>query len=106
MMTIAQFMAQKRKLDLVELALVKYTAAKPKDTQGWINLAGLQLALNKRADMWTSLKKAVELGGEPVRNHLRSDKRFDSIRNTPEFKKLIPPKITPSNLGLAPLPGM
>ncbi|MDF7825673.1 DUF2723 domain-containing protein [Pontiellaceae bacterium B12227] len=106
LMSVAQFMAQKRKLDLVELALKKYTAAKPKDTQGWINLAGLQLALNKRGEMWISLKKSIEIGGEPVRNHLRKDKRFDTIRNTKEFQQLVPTKKPVSNLGLAPLPGL
>ncbi|MDF7798956.1 DUF2723 domain-containing protein [Pontiellaceae bacterium B1224] len=106
MMSLAQYMAQKRKLDIVELALKKYTSTKPNDTQGWINLAGLQLVTNKRGEMWVSLRKAVEIGGEPVRNHLRSDKRFDTIRNTKEFQKIVPKKTTPSSLGLSPLPGM
>ncbi|MDZ8119815.1 protein O-mannosyl-transferase family [Pontiella agarivorans] len=106
MMSIAQFMAQKRQLPLVELALKKYTAARPKDAQGWINLAGLQLALNKRGETWPSLRKAVEAGGEPARNALRKDKRFDAVRNTTEFKKIVPPLQTASPLGLAPIPGL
>ena len=65
LMSVAQFMAQKRKLDIVELALKKYTAAKPKDTQGWINLAGLQLALNKRG-------RNVELPTKIRRNRRRT----------------------------------
>ncbi|MEI6892285.1 MAG: DUF2723 domain-containing protein [Pontiella sp.] len=106
LMSIAQYMAKKRQLDLVELALLKYTAAKPKDPQGWINLAGLQLALNKRNEMGTSLQQAIEIGGEPVREHLRTDKRFDAIRNTPEFKKLVPEKTPLIHLGLGPLPDL
>ena len=107
MMSIAQFMAQKRKLDIVKLALKKYTTAKPKDAQGWINLASLQLALNKRSEVWASLKESIEVGGEPVRNHLRKDKRFDPVRNTKEFKKLVPAIKPVLNMGgLAPLPGL
>lgn len=104
MMSIAQFMAQKRKLDIVELALKKYTAAKPNDVQGWINLAGLQLVLNKRGEMWPSLRKAVELGGESTREVLRKDKRFDTVRNTAEFKKIVPPKVKP--MGIGQIPGL
>ncbi|MDF7808346.1 DUF2723 domain-containing protein [Pontiellaceae bacterium B12219] len=106
MMSIAQYLAKKRKFSLVELALQKYTAARPQDPQGWINLAGLQLVLKKQTEMWNSLNKAVEAGGEPIRKHLRTDKRFDSIRNTPQFQKLVPAIQSPSMMGLAPLPGM
>ena len=105
MMAIAQLMAEKRKFSTVELALKKFTAAKPKDPNGWINLAGLQLALNKRGEMYVSIQKAIEAGGEPVRNRLRKDKRFDAVRNTKEFQKLVPPKPM-GGMGLAPLPGL
>uniref|UniRef100_UPI0035620452 protein O-mannosyl-transferase family n=1 Tax=Pontiella sp. TaxID=2837462 RepID=UPI0035620452 len=104
MMAIAQFMAQKRKLDIVELALKKFTAAEPQNIQGWINLAGLELALNKRGEMWGSLRKAVEVGGESARAVLRKDKRFDAVRNTAEFKKIVPPTVTP--MGMGNIPGL
>ena len=76
----------------------------PKNPQGWANLAGLQLVLNKRGEMWVSLNKCIEVGGEPARDMLRKDKRFTPVRNTKEFQKLVPPRTQPST-GLAPLPG-
>ncbi|WP_168441945.1 glycosyltransferase family 117 protein [Pontiella desulfatans] len=105
MMALAQFMAEKRQFQTVELALKKYTAAVPQDPNGWINLAGLQLALNKRGEMYVSLKKAIEVGGEPVRSRIRKDQRFDSVRNTKEFQQLVPPQAK-TTMGLAPLPGL
>ncbi len=103
-MQIAQIMAQTQRYPIVEQALKKYTADQSNDPNGWINLAGLQLILNKRSEMLTSLKKAIEVGGEPVRNRLRTDQRFAAVRNTPEFKKLVPPK--QNSMGLAPIPGL
>ncbi len=106
LMAMAQFMAENHKYPIVELILKKYTAAKPNDVQGWINLAGLQLVLNKQSEMWPSLRKAVEVGGEPARELLRKDKRFDAIRKTKQFQKIVPPKQTPASMGLGTIPGL
>ncbi len=105
-MQLAQHMAQARRYATVELALKKYTALVPKDPQGWVNLAALQLVLNKQGEMWVSLGKTIEVGGEAGRNTLRQDKRFAPIRNTPQFKKLVPPIQAGNALNLAPLPGL
>ncbi|MCF7817833.1 MAG: DUF2723 domain-containing protein [Kiritimatiellales bacterium] len=102
LLQIAQQMAQGRRFAVVEQALKKYTVIAPKDPQGWTNLAALELAFNKRGEMLVSLERAIEYGGEPVRNMLRKDNRFDPVRNTPEFQKLVPPQ---QSMGLAPLPG-
>jgi tetratricopeptide (TPR) repeat protein len=103
---LAQHMAQARRLPIVEEALKKYTAMKPKDPMGWTNLAALQLAMNKRGEMWVSLGKAIESGGEPARGMIRKDKRFDPVRKTAEYQQLIPPLQNSGNMGLAPLPGL
>jgi tetratricopeptide (TPR) repeat protein/uncharacterized membrane protein YhaH (DUF805 family) len=104
LMALAQFMAEKQKYQTVELALKQYTVIQPKDPNGWLNLAGLQMVLGKRGEMYVSIKKAVDIGGETVRNRIRSDRRFDPVRNTDEFKKLVPPQ-TNTNMGFSPLPG-
>ena len=38
-----------------------------------------------------SLKRAIELGGEPVRDVIRKDPRFNPVRENREFKALVPP---------------
>ena len=102
LMQLAQHMARGNRLPVVELILKKYTTIQPRDPAGWINLAALQMALKKGGEMWVSIDKAIEVGGESARNTLRTDKRFDSIRNTKEFKKRIPP---PAKFNLLP-PGL
>ncbi len=104
---LAQYMAQGQRYAVVEQALKKYTTVQPKDPKGWINLAALQLVLKKQGEMWVSIDKAIEIGGEPTRSIIRKDKRFDSIRRTREFQQRIPPMQGGSgNMGLAPLPGL
>jgi predicted Zn-dependent protease len=102
---LAQNMAQGRRLAVVEQALKKYTTLAPNDPQGWTNLAALQLVLNKRTEIFVSLKKAIQCGGEPARAMIRKDRRFNPIRNTREYQQLIPPP-TSKSMGLVPLPGM
>ncbi len=103
-MQLAQRMVQNRRLAMAELALKKYTELSPKDPQGWTNLAALQLALNKRGDMLVSLKKGTDLGGDVTRNQIRKDPRFNPIRNTAEYKILIP-NSPQRKMKLTPLPG-
>ena len=51
--------------------------------------------------------KAIELGGEPVRNLLRKDPRFNSVRNMKEFLQLVPPvKPENGNMPFAPILGL
>jgi len=100
---LAQQMAQGRRLAVVETALKKYTALAPNDPQGWTNLAALQLALKKHGEMWVSLQKAIDHGGDPARAMIRKDKRFAPVRNTQEYRKLVPPIQQGGAMGLAPL---
>jgi len=86
---IAQLMAQGHSYAVVEVALKKYIQLVPKDPQGWVNLAGIQVFLKKKNEVFFSLDQAIRLGGEPVRDQLRKNKQFDPIRNTPEFKKRV-----------------
>ena len=108
LMQLAQLMASQRRVDVVVKILTQYTRVSPKEPQGWLNLAAFQLLQNKRAEAFVSLAKAVEYGGQNMRNAIRKDARFNPIRNTREYQQLIPP-LPQSNanpLGLTPLPGL
>jgi predicted Zn-dependent protease len=84
-------MVSEKEYTIVEKLLQKYTQRAPKDPNGWLNLAAAQMALNKRAPRFHSLQKAIEYGGEPVREYIQKDRRFSALKNLPEYKKLIPP---------------
>jgi len=97
---LAQRLANYRRFPLVEQALQMYIKLKPNDPQGWVNLAALQVSLNKGNECLVSLQRAIQLGGETTRSIIRKDTRFNPIRNTPQFQQLIPPIGPPSRLGL------
>ncbi|HEY5653243.1 MAG TPA: DUF2723 domain-containing protein [Pontiella sp.] len=104
MLAIAQFMTKHRSLATVELAFRKYTVANPNDPRGWVELAALQIAKNKRGESFVFLRKAIEKGGDPIRQLIRKDPRFRAIHNTPEYNQLVPQPVARGNLGLSPLP--
>jgi len=99
---IINLAAENKRYNVAENALKTYTVRKPNDPVGWMNLAALQLALNKTGEMWVSLQKSVDVGGVPVRNHLMQDKRFDSVRNTEQFQKLVPASSSKVDIGILP----
>ena len=62
--------------------------------------------MQKTDDAMQSISRAVEIGGEPARDMVRKDRRFDGLREDPRFKALVPqaaqslPISLPGNLPL------
>ena len=102
-MQLVQLAAPKQRYNVIEKSLKKFIALRPNDPGGWINLAALQLALNKRGEMWVSLQKAIDVGGDSTRNLLLQDKRFNPIRNTEQFRNMLP--VQPGRVDIGILPG-
>ncbi len=89
---IAQLAAEDRKPDLMEAALQQYTEGVPADMRGWIDLAGIQLAVGKQEPAFASLRQAVKVGKESAIAMLRDDPRFQAIRTLPAFQQLLAPR--------------
>jgi hypothetical protein len=102
LMQIAQLAIQKQRYGVIEKCLEKYIVLRPNDPNGWINLAALQLALNKQGEMWVSLQKAIDIGGDSTRNLLLQDTRFGPIRNTEQFRNMLPAQPGKVDIGILP----
>lgn len=89
---VAELYAQANRGDLVAYALERYVQKEPSNPRIWFDLAGTQAQLQRNADAVRSLRRAIELGGEPIRDQARKDPRFNAIRNAPEFRALVPPQ--------------
>jgi tetratricopeptide (TPR) repeat protein len=100
---VAQMFAEAKRLDLLSIALERYLERKPADARRWIDLAAVQANLTRTNECIQSLRKAVQIGGEPARDIVRKDRRFDAVRDVPEFSTLVPPlqpgTDLPMNLG-------
>ena len=83
------------KLESTLERLVKMPAAGP---EAWYDLAALKAGLGKSSEALAALKQALELSAERLQRdpkardllkEARRDARFDTLRQTPEFKNLM-----------------
>jgi len=90
-LVIDQTLQQGGRNDLRELALTRYLEKQNANPKVWIDLAAVQVALGKTNEAVKTLGRAIQLGGEPVRDVARRDQRFNAVRDSEAFQKLVPP---------------
>ncbi len=90
---LARLAFEAQRPHLLDLALQRYTVARPDDPNGWIELAAVRLAVGRPDDALAFLRNAVQVGGESARTHLRQDTRFDPLRIRPDFQQLLTPPL-------------
>ncbi len=88
---VAKLYADAKRLDLLAVALQRYLSREPSNPRIWVDLAACHVALQQNSEMLHAVRQAVQIGGEPVRDLIRKDRRFDPARDTPDFKALVPP---------------
>ena len=83
----------------LEVVLEKLAKLKPDEPEAHYDLAALKAVLGKNSEAMPQLQLAIELSNKrqatnaTARSLLaeaRNDPRFNSLRNLPEFKKLVP----------------
>ncbi len=87
---VAEMFAEMQRGDLLATALERYLQKEPSNPRIWLDLAGVQAQLQRSADSIRNLRKAIELGGDAVRDMARKDRRFDPVRESQEFRALVP----------------
>ena len=87
---IAKLYSEARRADLLAMALKRYLDREPSHASVWLDLAAVQLAINQAPQGYESLRQALAVGGNAVRDAVRGDNRFDKVRETPEFKAIFP----------------
>jgi tetratricopeptide (TPR) repeat protein len=98
---VAQVAQQLNNLPHVESALEVLVRLEPENPEAWYDLAGIRAMQTKSAPALESLGKALQLNtarlakspGVPnLMTQALADARFNAIRQTPEFLKLLTPK--------------
>jgi hypothetical protein len=90
-LAVAKLYADSKRMDLLGVALERYLAREPGNPRVWIDLAAVHVALQRTNEAIESVRRAVETGGEPARDIVRKDTRFDPIRDVPAFRAIVPP---------------
>jgi tetratricopeptide (TPR) repeat protein len=89
-------MGNPAKLESTLERLVKMPAAGP---EGWYDLAVLKASLGKSSEALAALKQALELSAQRLQQNAtardllkaaRNEPRFDTLRQTPEYKTMVP----------------
>jgi thioredoxin-like negative regulator of GroEL len=84
----------------LEAALERLVKLMPDSPEAWFDVAALKSNLGKQADALTALRRALDLSAARLKKdpkardllaNARKDERFNPIRQTPEFKQLVPP---------------
>jgi hypothetical protein len=96
----AQFFAQTRQFSELEVVLKKLTTAMPTEPEPWYDLARLEAILGNKDELIKDLQNSLNLSDQQLRTNpkaidirqaARSEAAFNSVREMPEFQKLVPP---------------
>ncbi|HZR20438.1 MAG TPA: hypothetical protein VFE51_24365, partial [Verrucomicrobiae bacterium] len=99
MIHAAQLLNQLGDFPKLEAALEKLTKVNPQSVEAWYDLSAMKANLGKNPEALTALARCLELNAERLKrdpkatdlsNNARQELRFSALRNTPEFKKLLP----------------
>lgn len=95
LLTVAQAYAQLGRAARLEIVFLRILQQNPTNPEAWYDLAGVQMALDKRQDALGSLREAIMLSAErrktdPEARDLRieaaADPRFEPLRQLPEYQ--------------------
>jgi thioredoxin-like negative regulator of GroEL len=85
----------------LEVALQKLTKLMPDSPEAWYDLAGVEATVGKQTDAMAALRQALDLNAQRLKRDpkardlvatARTERRFDVLRQSAEFQKLVPPK--------------
>ena len=97
---IAQTYAKIGNLGKLEGVLQKLVTLVPEQPEPWYDLGALEAVLGKPEPALQHLHKAFDLSAQRLKsnptahdllNEARRDSHFDSLRNLPDFQKMVPP---------------
>jgi len=99
LLKVAQQYAQMANTAKLEATLERLVKVTPTSPEVWYDLAALKSRLNKSSEALAALKQALDLSAARLKQnptardllqHTRSHVRFDALRQTSEFEKLVP----------------
>ncbi len=101
---VAEAYNRMKNFDKLEATLAKLVKIAPDLPEAWYDLAALKSSLNKPEEAMPALRRAVELSNERLKKNpkdpkirdlaaeVQKDPQFASLRQSPEFKQLVPGK--------------
>jgi tetratricopeptide (TPR) repeat protein len=103
-LTVARIYAQMTNWLKLEQTVQRFVKVEPQNPNGWYDLAALEASLGKPVASLPALKRALELSAARLKKDpkdpksldllktVRTDRRFDGMRQLREFQALVPPE--------------
>jgi tetratricopeptide (TPR) repeat protein len=97
---IAQKYVELGNLTKLEEVLQKIVTLVPDQPEPWYDIAALDVVMGKPDQSFPNLRKSLDLSAQRLKGNptardllaeVRKDPRFDSVRNTSEYQKIVPP---------------
>ncbi len=79
------------RFQLMSECLVKYLEREKADPNAWLELGVVYAMMNHSSQALYSLQQAVNYGGEPVKEKMRSDQRLQPLWNNEQFRRISAP---------------
>jgi len=86
---LAQMLATDGQVDLLATALENYAAKEPDNANVWYDLAAARAILGQPDVAVNAAQHAIDLGGQPMKEMISRDTRFESVKNYPAFRRLL-----------------
>jgi tetratricopeptide (TPR) repeat protein len=100
---VAELASNPPRWPLIAEAYQRYLQREKSDPRIWLELACAQTHLGQNDRAIQSLHQAITCGGEPLKDAIRKDPRFDPLRSMEGFQKLL---VQSAQQPFAPLPGL
>ena len=103
-LALAGLFAQDQRVDALIFALEQYVKRDTGKTDVWLDLAAAYAFVRRDADAINAARQAIQLGGQPARESILRDQRFQPLATNREFRALFP-RPTAQPLGPGPWQG-
>ncbi|NLG34732.1 MAG: DUF2723 domain-containing protein [Lentisphaerae bacterium] len=90
LLAIAGMFAEDQHIEALIFTLEQYTRREAGNINVWLDLAAAYVFVQREADAIQAARRAIELGGDSVRDFLSRDGRFQALAGKPEFQALFP----------------
>ena len=90
LLSVAGFFAQDQHIEALVFTLEQYSRRESGNVDVWLDLAAAYVFLGREADAVNAARRAIELGGEPARDFIRRDPRFQPLAGNAQFRALFP----------------
>ena len=96
LLTLAGMFAQDNLIEALVFTLEQYTRREEGNVDVWLDLGAAYAFMRRESDAVRAARKAIELAGDPARDFIMRDPRYQALASNPEYRALFPKAAAPA----------